>query len=177
MSQTARIAEIITPTLEALGFDLVRVQLMGGDHPILQIMAEPAGGGEMIVDDCADVSRAVSALLDVEDPIPGAYDLEVSSPGLDRPLMKISDYETYAGHIAKLELKVLQDGRKRFRGRILDVTDGVIRLEMDNGDIALLNFEQINEAKLIVTEELIAEALRTRDALDLEQDEDVSENA
>jgi len=177
MSQTTHIAELITPTIEALGFDLVRVHLIGGDYPILQIMAEPTGGGEMIVDDCAKISRAVSALLDVEDPIPGKYELEVSSPGLDRPLVRAGDYERFAGHIAKIEMKVLIERRKRFRGRILEIKDGVIQLELDNGDIAVLAFDDVAEAKLIVTDELIAEALRARDALDVDQDEDVSENA
>lgn len=177
MSPTTRIADMITPTIEALGFDLVRVHLSGGEQRTLHIMAEPAGGGEMIVEDCATISRAVSALLDVEDPIPGAYDLEVSSPGLDRPLVKIGDFDRFAGQVAKVELKALQQGRKRFRGRILGADDDVIRLEMDNGDVASLAFDDIDEAKLVVTEELIAQALRERDASDVEQDEDVSENA
>jgi len=177
MSQTKRIAEIIRPTIEALGFDLVRVHYSGGEHPTLQIMAEPEGGGEMIVDDCADISRAVSALLDVEDPISGAYNLEVSSPGLDRPLVKLTDFERFAGFVAKVELSELQDGRKRFRGRILNIEKDAVRIEMDNGDVASLPFEKIEEAKLIITDDLIAEALRARDASDVEQDEDVSENA
>ena len=177
MSSTKRIAEIIRPTIEALGFDLVRVHYSGGERPTLQIMAEPEGGGEMIVDDCADISRAVSALLDVEDPISGAYDLEVSSPGLDRPLVKIGDFERFAGHVAKVELSELQDGRKRFRGRILKVENNSVRINMDNGEVASLPFDKIEEAKLIITDKLIAEALRERDALDVEQDEDVSENA
>jgi ribosome maturation factor RimP len=177
MSPTNRIAEIIRPTIEALGFDLVRVHYSGGERPTLQIMAEPQGGGEMIVDDCADISRAVSALLDVEDPISGAYDLEVSSPGLDRPLVKLADFERFAGFVAKVELSELQEGRKRFRGRILSIEGDAVRIEMDNGEVASLPFEKIEEAKLIITKDLIAEALRARDASDVEQDEDVSENA
>jgi ribosome maturation factor RimP len=177
MSSTTRIAEIIRPTIEALGFDLVRVKFTGADRSTLQIMAEPSGGGEMIVEDCADISRALSALLDVEDPISEAYELEVSSPGLDRPLVTIADFERFTGYVAKVEMKTLADGRKRFRGRIRDVKDDVVRLEMQNGEVASLAFDKINEAKLVVTDELIAKALRTRDAADVELDEDVSENA
>ena len=117
-----RIAEIVGPSLEAMGYDLVRIRLVGGQpRPTLQVMAERRDEAGMTVDDCAAISRTVSALLDVEDPISGAYMLEVSSPGIDRPLTRPADYDRYQGFEAKLELRQAHDGRRRFRGRILGI--------------------------------------------------------
>lgn len=150
-----RVEQILTPTIESMGFDVVRVMLSGGNNAVLQIMAEPADGSEMTVDHCADISRAVSAVLDVEDPIPGAYSLEVSSPGLDRPLVRLRDYDRFAGFDAKIEMKSLIDGRRKFRGRV-DGTDGPdVLIEMD-GEQIRLEHAAIAKAKLIITDEMLA---------------------
>jgi ribosome maturation factor RimP len=151
-----RIEGLLAPTLEALGYAIVRVQFNSGKRATLQIMAERRDGVAMSVDDCAEISRAASALLDVEDPISGAYDLEVSSPGIDRPLTRRHDFERFAGFEAKLETDRLLDGRKRFRGRLLGVdADGVVWLR-DGASEYAVPFEAVTKAKLVLTEELIA---------------------
>ncbi|MDA7827361.1 ribosome maturation factor RimP, partial [Rhodobacteraceae bacterium] len=115
-----RLAQIVTPVIEDMGFELVRIRLMGGETKTLQIMADkPEGGIE--VDDCGDISTAVSAILDVEDPISDAYDLEVSSPGIDRPLTRLKDFETYEGYEVKLETAEMIEGRRRFKGELAGV--------------------------------------------------------
>ena len=155
-----RLADIVRPTIESLGFELVRIRLMGGKRILLQIMAErPEGGIE--VDDCADISRAVSALLDVEDPISGEYTLEVSSPGIDRPLTRLKDFERYEGYEARLETSELIEGRKRFKGILAGVEGGEILIEIDEGTIGL-DFDWLVDAKLVLTDELIAESLAGR---------------
>src|SRR6056297_3500273 len=113
-----RVHDIIEPAAEAMGYELVRVHLSGGRRPVLQVMVERADRAPMNVDDCAEVSRAVSAVLDVEDPVPGEYVLEVSSPGIDRPLTRLADFERFAGFEAKVETEAPIEGRKRFRGRL-----------------------------------------------------------
>ena len=141
-----RLADIVRPTIESLGFELVRIRLMGGKRILLQIMAErPEGGIE--VDDCADISRAVSALLDVEDPISGEYTLEVSSPGIDRPLTRLKDFERYEGYEARLETSELIEGRKRFKGILAGVEEGEVLIEIDEGTIGL-DFDWLVDAKL-----------------------------
>jgi len=152
---TGRIEEIIASTVNDMGFDIVRVQLSGDHKRRLQIMAEPQDGRPMVVEDCADISRAVSALLDVEDPIGGAYDLEVSSPGLDRPLTRAKDYERFAGYEAKVEMTGPIDGQRRFRGRLLGLRDNVVQIAVE-GETRDLPYEDIQRAKLVLTEELIA---------------------
>lgn len=154
MDATGRIEQIITPSVEDMGYEVVRVQLAGGVRAVLQIMAERADGAPMTVEDCADISRAVSALLDVEDPLPDAYTLEVSSPGLDRPLTRLKDYERFAGFEAKLETRLAVDGRKRFKGMLRGLEDGLISMETEQG-AALLEFGNILRAKLVLTDELI----------------------
>jgi len=155
-----RIARLIGPPLEAMGFSLVRVRYGGGRRPILQIMAERADG-TMTVADCADVSRAVSAVLDVEDPIPGEYMLEVSSPGIDRPLTRLIDFERFKGFEARIEMSLPQDGRKRFRGRLLGLAEGEeVQLADADGSTVLLPFHAIADAKLVLTDDLIAASLR-----------------
>lgn len=157
-----RLADIVRPTIESLGFELVRIRLMGGKRILLQIMAErPEGGIE--VDDCADISRAVSALLDVEDPISGEYTLEVSSPGIDRPLTRLKDFERYEGYEARLETSELIEGRKRFKGILAGVEEGGVLIEIDEGTIGL-DFDWLVDAKLVLTDELIAESLAGRKA-------------
>lgn len=130
MEAVERIGRIIEPSVEAMGYELVRVQLSGGQRPTLQIMAERSDGAAMTVEDCADISRAVSALLDVEDPLPGAYTLEVSSPGIDRPLTRLKDFERFAGFEARLETKAPVDGRKRFRGFLAGIEGDTVRLAL-----------------------------------------------
>jgi ribosome maturation factor RimP len=157
-----RLAAIVAPTVEGLGFELVRLRLMSGRRIILQIMAErPQGGIE--VEDCARISRAVSAVLDVEDPISGEYVLEVSSPGIDRPLTRLKDFETWAGYEAKLETTELIDGRRRFRGTLEGVENGEVLIAIPEGTIGLA-FEMIADATLVLTDALIAESLASRKA-------------
>jgi ribosome maturation factor RimP len=155
MSLVNDIARMITPSIEAMGFELVRVQLSGNQRRTLQIMAEPHDGRQMSVDDCADLSRAISAVLDVEDPISDGYSLEVSSPGIDRPLTRSKDYERFAGHEAKIETNEPVDGQKRFRGTIVNLTDGNLRLMTETGEVTL-PLTVIHKAKLVLTDALIA---------------------
>ena len=150
-----RIANLITPAIEAMGFELVRVQLSGSQRPTLQVMAEPRSGRAMSVDDCAEISRAISAVLDVEDPIAGAYSLEVSSPGIDRPLTRPKDYERFLGHEAKVETNAPIDGRKRFKGPIKSVDAGAVELTVDGADVRI-PCAAIHKAKLVLTDALIA---------------------
>lgn len=161
-----RIAKLITPTLDALGFELVRVQLSGSQRPTLQVMAEPASGRVMSVEDCAQVSRAISALLDVEDPIAGTYSLEVSSPGIDRPLTRTKDYERFMGHEAKIETNAPIDGRKRFKGAIKAVDAKAVALDIEGAEIRI-PFAAIHKSKLVLTDALIK----------LHQDAEQSEHA
>lgn len=159
-----RLAEIITPVIEDMGFELVRVRLMGGKTKTLQIMAERPNGG-IEVDDCAEISTAVSATLDVEDPIEDAYTLEVSSPGIDRPLTRLKDFETWDGYVAKLETDEMIDGRKRFKGVLQGVEDGEVLIEVDvSGEPATigLEFDWLSDAKLVLTDDLIRDVLRAR---------------
>ncbi|PJE34103.1 ribosome maturation factor RimP [Pseudooceanicola lipolyticus] len=155
-----RLAEIITPVIEDMGFELVRVRLMSGKKTTLQIMADkPEGGIE--VDDCADISNAVSAVLDVEDPILDEYTLEVSSPGIDRPLTRLKDFDAFEGYEAKLETGDLIDGRRRFRGVLAGVEEDEVLINVDEGTIGL-KFDWLSDAKLVLTDELIKEMLRQR---------------
>ena len=157
-----RLAEIITPVIEDLGYELVRVRLMSGKESTLQIMADkPEGGIE--VDDCATISTAVSATLDVEDPILDAYTLEVSSPGIDRPLTRLKDFDMFEGYEAKLETDELIDGRRRFKGVLAGVEDDEVLINVAEGTIGL-KFDWLTEAKLVLTDELIREMLRQRKA-------------
>ncbi len=157
-----RLAEIITPVIEDLGYELVRVRLMSGKTSTLQIMAEKPGGG-IEVDDCADISNAVSAVLDVEDPILDAYALEVSSPGIDRPLTRLKDFEEFEGYEAKLETSELIDGRRRFKGVLTGVEDDEVLINIEEGTVGL-KFDWLSDAKLVLTDELIKEMLKARKA-------------
>lgn len=157
-----RLAEIITPVIEDMGYELVRVRLMSGRSTTLQIMADRPGGG-IEVDDCADISNAVSAVLDVEDPILDAYTLEVSSPGIDRPLTRLKDFDTYEGYEAKLEIADLIDGRRRFKGQLAGVDGDEVLINIDEGTIGL-KFDWLSDAKLVLTDDLIKEMLRQRKA-------------
>ncbi|MEP3845960.1 MAG: ribosome maturation factor RimP [Paracoccaceae bacterium] len=163
-----RLAEIIEPVIADMGYELVRIRLMSGNEPTLQIMADKAGGG-IEVDDCADISTAVSAVLDVEDPILDAYTLEVSSPGIDRPLTRIKDFEIYEGYDVKIETTDSIDGRRRFRGVLAGVENDEVLINVaapgEGGEMTIgLNFDWLSEAKLVLTDELIKEMLRQRKA-------------
>lgn len=159
-----RIAEIIEPVLVAMGFKLVRVRLMNQNGLTLQVMAEK-NDGTMTVEDCEEVSMAISPALDVEDPVDKAYHLEVSSPGIDRPMVRKSDFERWIGHLLKCETSILIDNRKRFRGKITEVSAEGFTIERDQvayGEQPLVTvpFNALAEAKLILTDDLIRDALR-----------------
>jgi len=162
--EAAQVERLIAPSADAMGYALVQVRFIGGrSHPTLQIMAERKDGVEMTVEDCADLSRAVSALLDVEDPVPSSYQLEVSSPGIDRPLVRLEDYERFAGQEARIETERLIDGRKRFKGKLRGVESGRVRLTLsDTGAEAEIPFADVTKAKLVLTDELIAQSLKRR---------------
>ncbi|BAI73494.1 hypothetical protein AZL_028560 [Azospirillum sp. B510] len=162
MDATGRIEQIITPSVEAMGYEVVRVQISGGQRAVLQIMAERADGAPMTVEDCADISRSVSALLDVEDPIREAYTLEVSSPGIDRPLTRLKDFERFAGFEARLESRMAIDGRKRFKGMLKGVEDGLVCIDTEQG-AARLEFDNILRAKLVLTDDLIRASQEQQD--------------
>lgn len=148
-----------------MGYEVVRVQISGGQRSILQIMAERADGAPMTVEDCADISRSVSALLDVEDPIREAYTLEVSSPGIDRPLTRLKDFERFAGFEARLESRMAIDGRKRFKGMLKGVEDGLVCIDTEQG-AARLEFDNILRAKLVLTDELIRASQEQQEGLE-----------
>lgn len=161
-----RLAEIVSPTIEGMGFELVRIRLMGGRTPTLQIMADRPEGG-IVVDECARISTAVSAVLDVEDPIEENYVLEVSSPGIDRPLTRLKDFDAWADYEARLETNELIDGRRRFKGLLRGTEGDEVLIEIVEGKETLtigLKFDWLSDAKLILTDELIAEMLRQKKA-------------
>ena len=154
------IARIIEPSLDAMGYRLVRLMQTGGlRRPTLQVMAERRDEAPMTVEDCAEISRAVSALLDVADPIAGAYMLEVSSPGIDRPLVRPEDYDRFAGLEARIDLSSPIEGRKRFRGRVLGRDADHVRLAAEGGEVRL-PLDAISRAKLVLNDELLALAAR-----------------
>jgi ribosome maturation factor RimP len=159
----ARIAAIAEPVLEDLGFRLVRVRILGLSGCTVQIMAERMDGG-MTIDDCELASRALSPVLDAEDPIDRAYRLEISSPGIDRPLVRRSDFARFAGHIVKVEMAVATEGRRRFRGLLLGLDGEAARIGLDAAGDApaeiLLRIEDMAEAKLVVTDALVAAAFK-----------------
>jgi len=160
----ARIAAIAEPVLEGMGYRLVRVRVSGADGCTVQVMSERPDG-TLTIEDCEEISRALSPVMDVADPVPQAYRLEISSPGLDRPLVRRSDFERNTGHLAKIEMSVPTEGRKRFRGILLGVEGDAARLRRDDAKPddnveVLLPIEDMAEAKLVLTDELIAEALR-----------------
>jgi ribosome maturation factor RimP len=160
----ARVAALAEPILHGLGYRLVRVRVSGADGCTVQVMAEKPDG-TMLVEDCEAVSRALSPVLDAADPIDRAYRLEISSPGIDRPLVRRSDFERYAGHVVKIEMAVPLDGRKRFRGVLLGVHGAAARIRAEDGKAVepaefVLAIDDMAEAKLVLTEALVTEALR-----------------
>ena len=158
----ARVANIVEPIAESMGYHLVRVRMTGNNGGTLQIMAE-RHDGTMTVEDCEALSRAISPVLDVEDPIPQAYHLEMSSPGIDRPLVRASDFRRWAGHLLKLETREAIDGRRRFRGKVVGVGDAGMTLELDgsaSGERVAVPFRLVHDARLILTNELIRDSLK-----------------
>lgn len=157
-----RLAAIIAPTIEGMGFELVRIRLMGGKTHTLQIMADRPDGG-IGVEECGRISTAVSAVLDVEDPIAENYVLEVSSPGIDRPLTRMKDFDAWKGWEARIETEDLIDGRRRFKGTLQGTEGDEVLIAVEEGVIGL-KFDWLSDAKLILTEELISEMLRQKKA-------------
>lgn len=159
-----RLADIVLPAVEAAGFELVRVRLMSGKTRILQIMADRAEGG-IEIDELGEITTLVSAVLDVENALEDAYVLEVSSPGIDRPLTRLKDFDVWSGHEARLETTELIDGRRRFKGTLQGIEGDEVLIEIEDKGENLtigLKFEWLSDAKLILTDELIAETLRAR---------------
>jgi ribosome maturation factor RimP len=157
-----RIAGLIAPVITDMGFELVRIRVMGGTSPTLQIMAQRPDG-TIEVDDCGEISTAVSALLDVEDPIAEAYTLEVSSPGIDRPLTRLKDFDQWIGYEAKIETEELIDGRRRFKGQLAGTEGDEVLITLDDSDVTIgLKFDWLSDAKLVLTDDLIRDVLRGR---------------
>jgi ribosome maturation factor RimP len=164
----ARVAAIAEPIIESLGYRLVRVKVSASEGCTVQIMAEQPDGS-MTVEDCETVSRALSPVLDVSDPVDRAYRLEISSPGIDRPLVRKSDFDRYKGHLVKIEMEIPVNGRKRFKGELAGTEGDTARLHRDDaaeGEEAdvLLPIEEMSEAKLVLTDELVTQALRREKA-------------
>jgi ribosome maturation factor RimP len=160
----ARVATIVEPIIEQLGYRLVRVRVSSAEGCTVQVMAERPDG-TMSVEDCEAVSRALSPVLDVADPIERAYRLEISSPGIDRPLVRKSDFERYTGHVAKIETSMPIQGRKRFRGVLAGTEGETARIRRDDAAEGeeteiMIPIEEMSEAKLVLTDELVSEALR-----------------
>ncbi|MGE0409038.1 MAG: ribosome maturation factor RimP [Amphiplicatus sp.] len=166
-----KIASLVAPVVRGAGFELVRVKLMGRQTMTLQVMAERADR-TMNAEDCATLSRALSALLDEADPLPGAYRLEVSSPGVDRPLTRLKDYEDWQGYEAKIELGRMVEGRKRFQGVVAGVEGDSVCLDIEGeAETALIPFAWIANGRLVLTDELIRESLKAAKAARKETDD------
>jgi len=165
-AEDLNLLELLDPVAEAAGYEIVRLRLMGGEHARrLQIMAERASDGDMVVEDCARLSRAISEVLDAADPISGEYTLEVSSPGVDRPLTRLKDFATFEGHEARLELDRMAEGRKRFKGLLAGVEDDAVAIDLEGEEeTAMIPFSWIVEAKLILTDQLMKRGADVRAA-------------
>jgi len=160
--QDQRILEIAEPLAETLGLEIVRVRVMGGKKTIVQIMAE-RHDGTMVVEDCARLSRALSDVFDDADPVSGEYDLEVSSPGIDRPLTALAHFERWEGFEAKIELDRLVENRKRFRGMLAGIEDDNVLMDLKGeDDTAVIPFDWIADAKLVMTDALVEASLKAR---------------
>ncbi len=157
MDVRAHIEQVVAPALGAMGYELVRVRVSGSTRPTVQIMVERGDGAGLTVDDCSTISHAISAVLDVEEPIKDAYTLEISSPGIDRPLTRPRDFERFAGFEAKVEMRARIDGRRRFQGRILGLSGNEVRLATEDGEV-VLPVPDIHDARLLITDELLAAA-------------------
>ena len=173
----ARVSAVAEPVLQGMGYRLVRIRISGEAGCTVQVMAERPDG-TMLIEDCEAVSRALSPVLDIADPIERAYRLEISSPGIDRPLVRRSDFERHAGHVAKIEMAVPAYGRKRFRGAIAGVEGNSVRIRRDDAKAgeeaeALLPMDEIADARLVLTDELIAESMRRGKAAEREMRRDL----
>jgi len=165
-AEDLNLLELLDPVAEAAGYEIVRLRLMGGEHARrLQIMAERPVDGDMNVEDCARLSRAISEIMDAADPIAGEYTLEVSSPGVDRPLTRLKDFATFEGHEARLELDRMAEGRKRFKGILAGVEDDAVAIDLEGEEeTAMIPFSWIVEAKLILTDQLMKRGADVRAA-------------
>lgn len=159
--QEKTILALIEPIAEGLGMEVVRVRLMGGKRPILQVMAEKAGGAPTNVEDCADLSHGISPVLEAADPISDPYRLEVSTPGIDRPLTRKGDFGRWVGHLAKVELAMPIDGRRRFQGIIQREDDNGVAIELDDESELVAQVDEMSKASLVLTDELIDAAKKT----------------
>ena len=166
----AKIAGTITPQLSHLGYELVRVLVLGRERLTVQVMADRADGSLISVEDCERITRAIGAVLDVDDPLPGAWTLEVSSAGIDRPLTRVKDWNRFAGHQARVEMLMPQDGRRRFTGIILDADGTHARLRLDDGTDVALPFSDVRRAKLLLTDALIAATAPAQPGPDTDDD-------
>ena len=176
-----KLIEIFDPIADELGLDIVRVRMMGSNRPggarRLQIMAERKSDGEINVNQCARLSRAISAFMDEADPIAGEYILEVSSPGIDRPLTRLKDFETFEGYEARLELDRLAEGRKRFRGVLAGIEDDLVAIDLEGEeDTAMIPFAWVIDAKLVLTDELLKRGADARAALAANEDENFDDD-
>ena len=165
-----RILKAIEPEAEAMGLEVVRIRMMGGRTPTLQIMVEKSEGGTD-VEHCAKFSRAISPLLDVHDFVDAKYHLEISTPGIDRPLTRAKDFAAWIGHLAKVELQIPVDGRRRFQGEITGEENGVVTLLLDDETELEANVSEMSKASLVLTDELISAALAKGEILDAEEGE------
>ena len=177
---SARVAGIVEPVIEGLGYRLVRVRVSGSDGCTVQVMAERADG-TMTIEDCEICSRALSPVLDADDPVDRAYRLEMSSPGIDRPLVRQSDFVRYANNFVKIEMAVAVEGRKRFRGQLLGAEGNVARIRRDDASTGqtadiMLPIEEMAEAKLVLTDALIAESLRRGKQAELQRQVALNDN-
>ena len=165
-AEDLKLLELLDPVAEAAGYEIVRLRLMGGEHARrLQIMAERPSDGDMNVEDCARLSRAISEVMDAADPIAGEYTLEVSSPGVDRPLTRLKDFAVYEGYEARLELDRVAEGRKRFKGMLAGVEDDAVAIDLEGEEeTAIIPFSWIVEAKLILTDQLMKRGADVRAA-------------
>ena len=156
-AEDLNLLELLDPVAESVGYEIVRVRLMGGEHARrLLIMAERPLAGDMNVEDCARLSRAISEIMDAADPITGEYTLEVSSPGVDRPLTRLKDFETFEGYEARIELDRVAEGRKRFKGILAGVDDGQVAIDLEGeAETALVPFAWVVEAKLVLSDQLM----------------------
>ena len=151
----ARLGATIGPTLEGMGYELVRVSVLGRERPTVQIMADRADGAQIGIADCQTISGAVGAVLDVEDPLPGAWQLEVSSAGIDRPLTRVKDWNRFSGHLAKVDMAVPVAGRRRFLGTVLGADDEAATLRLEDGSDVRLPLADVRRARLVLTDALI----------------------
>jgi ribosome maturation factor RimP len=165
-AEDLNLLELLDPVAEAAGYEIVRLRLMGGEHARrLQIMAERPSDGDMNVEDCARLSRAISEIMDAADPIAGEYTLEVSSPGVDRPLTRLKDFAAFEGHEARLELDRMAEGRKRFKGLLAGVEDDAVAIDLEGEEeTAMIPFSWIVEAKLVLTDQLMKRGADVRAA-------------